>query len=175
MIISDEMKKEYKILARNDLIFKYELVIIISDRNLTYNNNIKNRGHTKMEEKNTNEGFSAKEEGTNTNSGGGDVSQIRLFGILGYIFPILFFLPLITDAKDNSFAKYHANQQLILLLFYAVGYTAASILTVILIGLILYPIVMIFGLVCMILGIMNVVNDREKPLPLIGNITTLIK
>lgn len=114
-------------------------------------------------------------ERKSTGYGPGDENQIRLFGIIGYIFPILFFLPLVTDAKNNSFAKFHANQQLILLLFMFIGNTAASILTVILIGIILYPVVWIFGLVCMILGIMNVVNERQKPLPIIGNIATLIK
>lgn len=126
-----------------------------------------------MEEKNQPEEF--PEEKQSTSSGEADVSQVRLFGILGYIFPFLFFLPLVTDAKDNAFAKYHANQQLLLLLFLIIGNTAASILTVILIGILLYPVVWIFGLVCMVLGIMNVVNDREKPLPLIGTFTTLIK
>lgn len=126
-----------------------------------------------MEEKNQPEEF--PEQKQSTSSGEADVSQVRLFGILGYVFPILFFLPLVTDAKDNAFAKYHANQQLLLLLFLIIGNTAASILTVILIGILLYPVVWIFGLVCMVLGIMNVVNDREKPLPLIGTITTLIK
>lgn len=126
-----------------------------------------------MEDKNQSEEF--PEEKQSTSSGEADVSQVRLFGILGYIFPFLFFLPLVTDAKDNAFAKYHANQQLLLLLFLIIGNTAASILTVILIGILLYPVVWIFGLVCMVLGIMNVVNDREKPLPLIGTFTTLIK
>jgi len=126
-----------------------------------------------MEEKNKPDEF--PEERNTATSGEADVSQVRLFGIIGYIFPILFFLPLITEAKDNSFAKYHANQQLLLLLFLIIGSTAASILTVILIGLLLFPVVWIFGLVCMVMGILNVVNDREKPLPLIGSITTLIK
>jgi len=126
-----------------------------------------------MEEKNKPNEF--PEERNTTTSDEADVSQVRLFGIIGYIFPILFFLPLITEAKDNSFAKYHANQQLLLLLFLIIGSTAASILTVILIGLLLFPVVWIFGLVCMVMGILNVVNDREKPLPLIGSITTLIK
>lgn len=126
-----------------------------------------------MEEKNQHDKF--PEEKQSETSGEADVSQIRLFGIIGYIFPILFFLPLVTEAKDNSFAKFHANQQLLLLLFLIIGNTAASILTVILIGLLLYPMVWIFGLVCMVMGILNVVNDREKPLPLIGTITTLIK
>ncbi len=126
-----------------------------------------------MEEKNQPDKF--PEEKQSSASGEADVSQVRLFGIIGYIFPILFFLPLVTEAKDNSFAKYHANQQLLLLLFLIIGNTAASILTVILIGLLLYPIVWIYGLICMVLGILNVVNDREKPLPIIGTITTLIK
>lgn len=128
-----------------------------------------------MEEKTPNNEPAAQRKSSESASGNADVSQVRLFGIIGYIFPILFFLPLVTDAKDNAFAKYHANQQLLLLLFLIIGNTAASILTVILIGLLLYPVVWIYGLVCMILGIMNVVNEREKPLPLIGNITTLIK
>ncbi|MDX1640342.1 MAG: DUF4870 domain-containing protein [Balneolaceae bacterium] len=128
-----------------------------------------------MEEKTPENEPAAERKSPQTEPGNGDVSQVRLFGILGYIFPILFFLPLITDAKDNPFAKYHANQQLLLLLFLVIGNTAASILTVILIGLLIYPIVWIFGLVCMIMGIMNVINEREKPLPLIGEITTLIK
>lgn len=126
-----------------------------------------------MEEKNQPNKFGESHQGTST--GESDLSQIRLFGILGYIFPILFFLPLVTDAKDNEFAKYHANQQLLLLLFLIIGNTASSILTVILIGLLLYPVVWIFGLVCMVMGIMNVVNERQKPLPIIGTITTLIK
>lgn len=130
-----------------------------------------------MENKNQPEDFSGPEREKNTVSGSseGDISQTRLFGIIGYIFPFLFFLPLVTDTKDNTFAKYHANQQLLLLLFLIIGNTAASILTIILIGLLIYPVVWIFGLVCMILGIMNVVNEKQKPLPLIGNITTLIK
>lgn len=126
-----------------------------------------------MEDKNQPDEF--PEEKPSSDSGEADVSQVRLFGIIGYIFPILFFLPLVTEAKDNSFAKYHANQQLLLLLFLIIGNAAASILTVILIGLLLYPVVWIYGLVCMVLGILNVVNDREKPLPIIGTITTLIK
>lgn len=126
-----------------------------------------------MEEKKQPDEFPEQNQSTSSNEA--DVSQVRLFGILGYIFPILFFLPLVTDAKDNAFAKYHANQQLLLLLFLIIGNTAASILTVILIGLLLYPVVWIFGLVCMVMGILNVVNDRQKPLPLIGTITTLIK
>lgn len=130
-----------------------------------------------MENKNQPEDFSEPEEGKSTvsGSGEGDISQARLFGIIGYIFPFLFFLPLVTETKDNAFAKYHANQQLLLLLFLIIGNTAASILTIILIGLLIYPVVWIFGLVCMILGIMNVVNEKQKPLPFIGNITTLIK
>ncbi len=102
-----------------------------------------------------------------------DVSQHKALAIVGYIFPILFFLPLITDAKENEFARFHANQQLNLLLFWVIGQAAASFLTVILIGLLLIPLVTIAGFIFLILGVMNVVNNRMKPLPVIGKFRLL--
>lgn len=53
-----------------------------------------------------------------------DESNKKLFGILGYIIPILFFLPLLNDSlKTNPFSRFHANQQLMLLITY-IGITA---------------------------------------------------
>ncbi len=102
-----------------------------------------------------------------------DVEKNKALAIVGYIFPIIFFIPLITEAKNSIYAKFHANQQLMLLLFVVVGYTAASILSIILIGLILFPIVGIGSLVFMIMGILNAVKGASKKLPLIGGITLI--
>jgi uncharacterized membrane protein len=105
-------------------------------------------------------------------SGGGmsgsGIDEHKLFGVLGYIIPILFFLPLVTDAKDNEFAKFHANQQLNLLLMIVVGQIAAFILTIVLIGLLLMPLVWLAYVVFMIMGIINVANGQMKELPVIG-------
>jgi len=103
-------------------------------------------------------------------SGNSDAEKNKALAIIGYIFPILFFIPLITDAKNSPFAKFHANQQLDLLLFYVAGYIVASILSFLLIGLILFPILWIASLVFMILGIINASKGEMKTLPIIGGI-----
>lgn len=101
-------------------------------------------------------------------AGNSDVEKNKLFAIIGYIFPILFFVPLVSDAKNSPFAKYHANQQLNFLLFTVVGYIASSILTFILIGILLWFVVCIGSIVFMIMGIINASKGEMKPLPVIG-------
>jgi len=94
--------------------------------------------------------------------------QHKVMAIIGYILPILFFIPLVTDAKNNQFARFHANQQLNLLLFAVIGNIVASVTVVIAIGVLLYPVVQIASLVFMIMGIINAAKMEMKPLPLIG-------
>lgn len=84
---------------------------------------------------------------------------------MGYIFPILFFIPLITDAKHNAFAKFHANQQLLLLIWYII----ANIIVIIpILGWIASPIMWIIGVILAIMGIINVAAGNMKRLPIIG-------
>ena len=86
--------------------------------------------------------------------------------IVGYIVPILFFVPLVSEsAKQNAFAKFHANQQLALLLYWVV---IAIFSTVPLLGWVLAPFLYIFGFVLLVLGVLNAANERQKALPLIG-------
>lgn len=102
-------------------------------------------------------------------AGGSDAEKNKLFAIIGYIFPILFFVPLVSDAKNSPFAKYHANQQLNFLLFTVVGYIASTILTFIFIGILLWFVVAIGSIVFMIMGIINASKGEMKPLPVIGS------
>ena len=102
-----------------------------------------------------------------------DAEKNKAMAIIGYIIPILFFIPLVTDAKNSVFAKYHANQQLNFLLFAVVGYIISSVLMVILIGFLLYFLVMIASIVFMIMGIINAAKGEMKPLPLIGGINII--
>jgi len=92
----------------------------------------------------------------------------KVLAIVGYIFPFLFFIPLITDAKNDKFARFHAGQQLNLLLFWIIGQVIAGLTTAILIGILLYPIIYVGGIVLMVIGIINVIKDVTKDLPLIG-------
>lgn len=99
-----------------------------------------------------------------------EINDHKALAIIGYIIPILFFVPLVTDAKNNKFAKYHANQQLNLLLFLVVGHAVATALTFILIGLLLFPIIYVGGVIFIVMGAINAANGVMKPLPVIGKI-----
>ena len=101
-----------------------------------------------------------------------DVEKNKTMAILAYF---IFFLPLVTDAKDSPFAKYHANQSLILLIFSCGAYLVSSVLTIMLIGFLLLPLVSIASFVLFIMGIINASNGKMKPLPLIGELFQIIK
>ena len=118
-----------------------------------------------------------------------DVEKNRIMAIVGYLFPIFFFVPLITEGKDSPFARFHANQQLLLLISGVVLYIAG--LVILPIGLLFISlicslawVVLLVVLVCKalwlvlailgIIGIINVWRGEMKPLPAIGG-TEIIK
>jgi len=87
-----------------------------------------------------------------------DIEKNKAMAIIGYIFPILFFIPLLNDETKNSpFARFHANQQLVLLISSIVVTTVGGIIPIIGWFLIL-PIGSIIILVLAIMGIINAVN-----------------
>ena len=88
---------------------------------------------------------------------------------------ILFFVPLLTgDAKKDSFVNYHVKQGLVLFLL---------VVLINVIGWIIpfyfwYSISWILSLgmlVLLILGIVNAVNGKQEPLPIIGKFADLFK
>ena len=113
---------------------------------------------------------SSKKEIINEKSGvdSNGSNSNKIMAVIGYIVPILFFVPLLSDAKNDPYAKFHANQQLNLLLFWVLGRLTAGLLLIVLIGFLLMPMVMVAGVVFMILGVINASNGSMKPLPLIG-------
>ena len=98
-----------------------------------------------------------------------DAEKNKAMAIIGYILPILFFIPLITDAKDSQFAKFHANQQLVLLISAIVVNIVGGVIPVIGWFLIL-PIGSVVLLVIAIMGLINAAKGEMKPMPLIGGI-----
>lgn len=78
---------------------------------------------------------------------------------------ILFFIPLLTDAKNDPFVKYHVKQGLSLFLVAVVIRIIAYIPTI---G---WALVWPFNLLLVILfvlGVMHALNGEQKPLPVIG-------
>ena len=115
------------------------------------------------EQKNKNQELGATQENTYTPE---DIEKKTMAG-LAYL---LFFLPLIA-CPESRYAKFHANQALLLLITGIVGNVILGIIPVI--GWMLMP---IFGIGVLILGIMGLVNGfggKAKQLPLIGKFTII--
>jgi len=91
-----------------------------------------------------------------------DIEKNKTMAGLAYF---LFFLPLVV-CPDSRFGKYHANQGLILFLFYVIGAFALTIIPII--GWFLLPFFALFALILAIIGLLNGLNGRAKELPLIG-------
>ena len=101
-----------------------------------------------------------------------DVEANKAMAIIGYILPILFFIPLVTDAKNSTYAKFHANQQLILLLA-AVAVNIVGTIIPILGWFIILPFGSLALIVIAIIGIINAAKGEMKKLPLIGGFSLI--
>lgn len=96
-----------------------------------------------------------------------DVEKNRLLAVIGYVVPVLFFLPLLTEGKNSPFARFHANQQLVLLIVALAVNLAGSMVPFL--GLFLiWPVGTIFVIVLAILGVINASRGQMKRLPVIG-------
>ncbi|MBO4628103.1 MAG: zinc-ribbon domain-containing protein [Lachnospiraceae bacterium] len=91
-----------------------------------------------------------------------DIEANKSMAILSYIW-ILFIVPLVA-APQSKFARFHANQGLVL----CVCWIAASLIVWIPIVKILSFILYLVGLGYMVIGIMNANNGKAKELPFIG-------
>ena len=95
-----------------------------------------------------------------------DIEKNKAMGLLAYI---LFFIPLLA-AKDSPFARYHANQGLVLFL---AAILSSVILIIPILGWIIAPILSIVITVLAVIGIINALNGKAKELPIIGKFKIL--
>ena len=107
-----------------------------------------------------------------------DAQDNKVMAVLAYI---IFLIPLLA-AKDSKFARYHTNQGLVLFLAALAFSVIISIVISILfsiswrVGLALSSILWLLSLIFVVLsiiGIINALNGRMKPLPIIGGITII--
>ncbi len=78
---------------------------------------------------------------------------------------IIFFLPLLTEAKKDPFVKYHVKQGLTLFL---AGIIARIIVYIPVIGWILIWPFNVLLLILFVIGVMNALGGKQEPLPIIG-------
>lgn len=104
-----------------------------------------------------------------------DIAQNKVMAILAYI-GILVLVPIFA-AKESKFARFHANQGLVLAITEIILSIVISILAFIpIIGLLIGIVGYIAELGCLvlaILGIVNAANGKAKELPIIGKFRVL--
>ena len=117
-------------------------------------------------------------------SGGQKMDEGKVMGILSYL-SILCLIPLFTK-KDDDFVYFHAKQGLVLFGLEIVVYVISRIIVGVLIGSIvgwgmlsiwslIFNLINLGLLVLSILGIINVVQNKKKELPLIGKFARNLK
>ena len=101
-----------------------------------------------------------------------DIADNKVMAILAYLW-ILFLIPLFA-AKESKFARFHANQGIILFIAsIAVGIASFILGLIPIVGAIIGWLLIICLFVFYILGIVNAVQGKAKELPFIGGIKIL--
>lgn len=102
-----------------------------------------------------------------------DIQQNKPLALLSYA-PGLFIIPM-NAAKDSPFAKYHANQGLVLFIAMITLWVAIGVVSAIpfvnLITFVLWPLFPAVWLVFAVMGVLNAAKGVRKPLPFIGQYT----
>lgn len=96
-----------------------------------------------------------------------DIEKNKTMAGLAYL---LFFLPLIV-CPESKFGRYHANQGLLLLIVSVVGSVVFSLVPFV--GPILQGLYSIGILVLFVIGLINGIGGKVKPLPIIGGFTLI--
>ncbi|MBQ3551580.1 MAG: zinc-ribbon domain-containing protein [Clostridia bacterium] len=131
-------------------------------------------------------GFSAKVSSLNNTADttsefdASDITQNKSMAVLAYLGPLCF-IPMFA-AKESKFARFHANQGLVLLIAAVALGIASAILNAIILAIswrlyfltsIISWVVYIAIGILIILGIVNAANGKAKELPVIGKIKIL--
>jgi len=100
------------------------------------------------------------------------VADNKAMAVIGYILPFLFFVPFLSEAKNNPYAKFHANQQLNLLLA-AIAVNIFGTIIPVLGWFVILPIGSVVIFVIAIMGIISASKDEMKKLPIIGDFSLI--
>ena len=101
-----------------------------------------------------------------------DVEKNKGKAVIAYF---IFFIPMLTDAKNSKFAMFHANQSLVLLISSIAVVVVSSITAPFLIGFLIGPLASLFVFILWIMGIINAATGKTTELPLVGGIHILDK
>ncbi|MBW6441905.1 hypothetical protein K0B04_03340 [Patescibacteria group bacterium] len=80
----------------------------------------------------------------------------------------LFFVPLLTDSKDDPFVKFHVKQSLLIFCSGVALNVLWFVLPISRFFWFIYQLAYVGLLVLFVIGVMNAINKQEKELPYIG-------
>lgn len=101
-----------------------------------------------------------------------DIENNKVFAILSYI-GILFVVGLIAAPK-SKFARFHANQGIVLFIIeIALGIVSGIVSFIPVVSGIVSAVIGLVSLVYMVIGICNAASGKAKELPVIGSISIL--
>ncbi|MFO7636712.1 MAG: hypothetical protein R6W96_05355 [Clostridia bacterium] len=88
----------------------------------------------------------------------------KVMAVLCYIW-LLWLVPLLTDAKDSEFVKFHINQGIVL----TIAWVVLSLINIIpILGQIIFLIGSVVLIIFMVMGILSALKMETKELPVIG-------
>jgi uncharacterized membrane protein len=105
-------------------------------------------------------------EETNQNLSGSVPSGQKNTG-LAMVAYLLFFVPLLTEQKNDPFVKYHVKQGFVLFVAACANMLIATLIPVL---FMLYWLLSLGVLALLIVGLINASSGKEKPLPVIGHL-----
>lgn len=103
------------------------------------------------------------QEGSSQPAGGDEIEEGKAWAAIAYL-GILFLIPLLAK-KDNSFAQYHAKQGLVLFAAYVIVSFFGAIPFI---GWVVGAVVYLLLFILFIMGLINALSGKKKPLPVIG-------
>lgn len=98
----------------------------------------------------------------------GSSGNNTLMAVLCYL-GILIIVPFVTDAKNDPFVKFHLKQGLALIISFFIGMFIGMVPVL---GWMLVPIIGLFNMIMVIVGIINAATGKQKELPILGSIAS---
>lgn len=124
-----------------------------------------------MDEQNTGAPIQNEAPQPQAQNNNSDIDSGKVCAILSYLFIGIVWYFIDENMKKNTFAKFHVKQSLVLLVVSIILQIVGTIIPIIGWFLIL-PLAGIFGLVWMLIGVINALNGQTKELPIIGKYST---
>ena len=100
-------------------------------------------------------------------------SDSALWAFLAYFLSIVGFILVLALKKNDKFAMYHAKQSLALFIVYMIGYIVLIFIPIL--GWMVLTVWWLFGLILSIMGIINALTGKMKPLPITGKLAAKFK